>query len=200
MVLGFIVIQAALFTTFLLVWAFWWATLHTRIRKGRAYAHGRTMTSTDATYRWINPLLFLAQVSLCVASFWASPGWLLAFHHRAVTRIVGVALLCAGSALYAWALAHLGSNYSPCYDTHAPTKLVRSGPYRAIRHPMYLGKLMTGIALVLISGSLWFVPGTVYLFVATLRAVYREDSALQATSPEYRDYQGRTTLLLPWIW
>ncbi|HTV18198.1 MAG TPA: isoprenylcysteine carboxylmethyltransferase family protein [Polyangiaceae bacterium] len=192
-------LQPLLLTTFLLTWAIGWGKLHTRIRKDRAYADGRTTTSSDATYRWANPLLFAMQVSLCTASFWTSSPWLLAVHHSAAVRVAGVALFCVGTALYAWALAHLGANYSPCYDTHAPLQLVRSGPYRAIRHPMYAGKLIVGVATLVLSGSLWFVPTTVYLFVATLRAMFREDSALGESLPEYRHYQGQTTMLVPWV-
>lgn len=103
-------LKPLLFTFFLLVWAAWWGTLHTRIRRKRAYAHGRTTTSTDATYRWVNPLLFALQVSLCIASFWTSSPWLLAFHHSDAMRALGVLLFSGGSGLYAWALAHLGAN------------------------------------------------------------------------------------------
>ena len=143
-----------LFTSLILTWAAWWGGLHRRIRRDRAYAHGRTTTSTDAAYRWLNPLLFLAPVSLCTASFWTSSPALLLFHHSHALRAAGVVLLCAGSSLYAWALRHLGANYSPCYDAHAPARLVRSGPYATIRHPMYAGKLIVGAATLLLSGSL----------------------------------------------
>ena len=188
-----------LFTSLLLTWAAWWGTLHSRVRKDRAYAHARTRTSTDATYRWLNPLLFLMPVSLCIASFWTASPALLPFHHSDALRAVGVVLVGAGSSLYAWALLHLGANYSPCYDAHAPARLVRSGPYAAIRHPMYAAKLIVGAATLLLSGSLWLVPTTLYLFVATLRAVYREDRALRVALPEYREYQGQTTLLVPGV-
>jgi protein-S-isoprenylcysteine O-methyltransferase Ste14 len=190
---------AVLFSSFLLVWAGWWGTLHNRIRRNRVYADGRTTTSTDATYRWVNPLLFVMQVSLCTASFWTSSPWLIAFHHSDAIRALGVAFFCGGSGLYAWALGHLGSNYSPCYDTCAPAQLVRSGPYCKIRHPMYAGKLIVGAATVVLSGSLWFVPTTVYFFAATLRAMYREDRALEDSLPGYQDYQTRTTMLVPWL-
>jgi protein-S-isoprenylcysteine O-methyltransferase Ste14 len=187
------------FTIFLLLWAAWWGSLHTRIRKNRAYTHGRASTSTDAAYRRLNPFLFAMQSSLCIASFWTSSRWLAPFHHSDAARVVGVLLFCGGSALYGWALRHLGSSYSPCYDAHAPAQLVRSGPYTTIRHPMYAGKLIIGVATVVLSGSLWFLPTTVYLFVATLRATYREDRALAVALPGSQTYRSQTTLLVPWL-
>jgi len=84
-------------------------------------------------------------------------------------------LLIAGSILYWWALKHLGQNYSPCYDSHKPKELVRTGPYRFIRHPMYNAKFLIGIATVFISGSWWFVPPTLYLIAATRKAMILED-------------------------
>jgi protein-S-isoprenylcysteine O-methyltransferase Ste14 len=53
--------------------------------------------------------------------------------------------------------------------------------------------------MVVVSGSLWFVPTTVYLFVATLRAMYHEDRTLLAWLPDYGDYQRHTTMLVPWF-
>ncbi|HET9954257.1 MAG TPA: isoprenylcysteine carboxylmethyltransferase family protein, partial [Polyangiaceae bacterium] len=152
-----------------------WGTLHSRIRKNRLYAQGRKATSTDAPYRWLNPVLFVMQLTLCTASFWTESPWLLAAHPSNAVRWVGVVLFCGGSGLYAWALAHLGANYSPCYDSCAPIRLVRSGPYSRIRHPMYAGKIIVAIGTVVVSGSLWFVPTTIYLLAATLRAMRRED-------------------------
>lgn len=64
---------------------------------------------------------------------------------------------------------------------------------------MYAGKLIVGAATVVLSGSLWFVPTTVYLFAATLRAIYREDRALEASLPEYRGYRGQTAMIVPWL-
>lgn len=90
-------------------------------------------------------------------------------------RALGFLLLFVGSALYAWALTHLGENYSPCYDSHLPTTLVSTGPYRWVRHPMYLAKLAIGVATVVTSESLWFIPPTIYLFDRTIRAMGRED-------------------------
>jgi len=190
---------AVAFTVFFLAWAAWWGAMHRRIRRNRAYAQHRSATSTDSVYRWTNPFLYVMQIVLCTTSFWSASPWLLAFHHSDIVRAIGIALLYGASALYAWAIAHLGSNYSPCYDTHAPADLVRTGPYRWIRHPMYAAKLVLGAATIVTSGSLWFVPTTIYFFAATLQATWREDRTLAESLPEYRTYQSRTSLLVPWI-
>lgn len=189
--------HSIVFTTFMLAWAAWWGALHTRIRKNRVYARGRANTSSDAIYKLVNPLLFAMQVGLSIATFWVSSPWLLTVHDSDALRTAGITLFCLGSGLYGWAVGHLGEHYSPCYDTHAPTQVVRSGPYRSIRHPMYAAKLILGVATGVVSGSLWFLPTTVYFFAVTLKATFREDRALEVALPEYREYKERTSLLIP---
>lgn len=191
--------RPVLFTLVQLVWAVWWGALHVRIRRRRAYAAGRTAASTDRLYKLANPLLYLVQNGLCIASFWSSAPWLLKVWDNDGARAAGVAMLAGGSLLYAWALAHLGAHYSPCYDTHLPSALVQSGPYRVIRHPMYAAKLILGAAPVVSSGSLWFLPTTLYFYAATLRAVVREDRQLAAGLVGYEGYRERSWLLVPGV-
>lgn len=63
----------------------------------------------------------------------------------------GLALTAAGVALAIWARWHLGENWSASVTLKAEHELVRSGPYRYVRHPIYTGILMAmaGTALVL---------------------------------------------------
>jgi len=63
----------------------------------------------------------------------------------------GLALTAAGVALAIWARWHLGENWSSMVTLKAGHELVRSGPYRHIRHPIYTGILvaMAGTALVM---------------------------------------------------
>jgi protein-S-isoprenylcysteine O-methyltransferase Ste14 len=109
-------------------------------------------------------------------------------------------LFLISSVIYRWALRHLGSNYSPCYDSHLPAVIVKAGPYRWIRHPMYLAKFIIGMATLTLSGSLWFVPTTIYFFIATFRTMQREELDLNRSLVGYQDYQRNTARLLPWLY
>ena len=190
-------ISPAYFTLFQCVWAVWWASLHRRIRSGRKYAIGRTAVGSDFLYRASNPLLFLMQNALCIASFWSVSPWLLRFHNNDALRVIGMTLFIGGSVLYSWAVQHLGSNYSPCYDRHMPLHLVQTGPYRWIRHPMYAAKILVGVATVVTSGSLWFLPTTIYFFGSTLTAMNSEDTELARTLPGYLEYRRGKGMLIP---
>jgi protein-S-isoprenylcysteine O-methyltransferase Ste14 len=64
---------------------------------------------------------------------------------------IGVLLTAAGVAVAFWARWHLGANWSGVVTLKEGHELIRSGPYRAIRHPIYtgilLGLLGTAIAM-----------------------------------------------------
>jgi protein-S-isoprenylcysteine O-methyltransferase Ste14 len=75
--------------------------------------------------------------------------------------------------------------------------LVTHGPYRLVRHPLYLGEFSVCAGLVLAS------PSTRNLALATVFAVAQslrmdmEERELSDQFPEYRDYALRTRRLIP---
>jgi protein-S-isoprenylcysteine O-methyltransferase Ste14 len=108
-------------------------------------------------------------------------------------------LISLATVLYFESLRYLGENYSPCYDAHLPFELVAIGPYRFIRHPMYLAKLIIVIGNFVLSGSLWFVPMFIYLFLETVRTIVNEEEYLGRSIAGYVKYQRRTTRMVPLV-
>src|SRR3982074_818405 len=51
----------------------------------------------------------------------------------------GLALLVLGVAFAIWAIATLGRHYDLELEIHRDHELVRTGPYRLVRHPVYTG-------------------------------------------------------------
>lgn len=188
------------FTIFQLCWAIVWARLHLRIRKARGYAAARIHVDSNRRYKLLSPLLYLLQNTISVACFWSNADLLLKFHDSYLIRVAGVILMITATWLYTASLKHLGINYSPCYDAHLPGELVTSGPYRIVRHPMYLAKLMIGFGTILVSGSIWFVLPTIYLIIETLRSLVKEEHYLAENLPTFIVYQASTARMIPKVY
>ena len=186
-----------LFTLFQLCWAVIWAVRHLRIRRRRVYATQRARADENRRYKLLGPLLYFSQNFLCIASFWSHSQSLLKVHDNDLMRLAGVLIISFGTVLYFKSLAHLGRNYSPCFDSHVPFELISTGPYKMTRHPMYLAKLMVVIGDFVLSGSLWFVIMFVYLLIETLVTIAKEERYLTRAIPGYLDYQRRTRKFPP---
>jgi protein-S-isoprenylcysteine O-methyltransferase Ste14 len=75
--------------------------------------------------------------------------------------------------------------------------LVTRGPYRVVRHPVYLGELGAFGGLVLAAPSRWNGVAACALCAGQWLRMRLEENALRAEFPEYEDYASRTPRLFP---
>lgn len=80
-------------------------------------------------------------------------------------------------------------------------RVISTGPYRYIRHPMYVGTILFVLCTPLVLGSWWaLVPGTVDAILFIIRTAL-EDRTLKEKLTGYEDYAGKVRYrLLPRIW
>jgi len=78
---------------------------------------------------------------------------------------------------------------------------VTSGPYRFVRHPMYVGILLMSMGMPLLLGSWWaMIPGALIVVWVIIRTAL-EDRTLQAELGGYQEYAARVKYrLIPGIW
>ena len=111
-----------------------------------------------------------------------------------------LALMAAGLALLAWTLLHnrLG-NFNIHPDIRPQSRLITTGPYRFIRHPMYTGIMLTMIALVIEAPSTerWILLAG--LTAVLLMKIRFEERNLLGKFPEYADYRRKTNRLIPFL-
>jgi protein-S-isoprenylcysteine O-methyltransferase Ste14 len=74
---------------------------------------------------------------------------------------------------------------------------VLRGPYRLVRHPVYLGEIVAVAGLVLAAPVTWNVIALVVLVSAQLIRTHYEERALEKAFPAYAEYAARTGRLLP---
>lgn len=79
--------------------------------------------------------------------------------------------------------------------------VVTNGPYRAIRHPGYLGVMLTAVGTAFAIGSLWSLMLTILISVLLIVRTALEDKVLQEELEGYGAYAAKTRFrLLPGIW
>jgi len=141
-------------------------------------------------------------VGLVVTAVWvAQPAWLrwASLPLPEWLRWAALCLAVPGFALLQWAQAALGRNWSVFVRLLADHQLVRAGPYRWVRHPMYAAALAIHASVLLLSAN-WLVGG---LWVGTdawqfaTRIPMEEELMARQFGDEYRAYVRATGRLLP---
>src|SRR2546426_2614622 len=114
-------------------------------------------------------------------------------------QVAGV-VLAAGSALFAaWAMWSLGRSYGIRMDLFEGHRLVTEGPYRVVRHPMYLGILSFHIGATFAMQSLLLLAATALYVVpfTAVRIVAEERVLLQGFGEAYGAFVRRVPTLVP---
>ncbi len=97
-----------------------------------------------------------------------------------------------------WARRHLGANWSGEITIKVDHRLVRTGPYRKIRHPIYTAMLGMFVGTCIVSGELHAIMGTALCALAYWRKIRLEESNLdEAFGPDYAAYRRESWALLP---
>lgn len=160
-----------------------------------AWAMGRLFVKPDGMTRPMRRLsfcAFLSLSSLLAAIVISKPT---ALNTATATTLYVLALCVFWSAVWATRAQPL----SFAYSSDAPGHLVRSGPYRWIRHPFYTSYLLAWLAGP-IGTNQWWLTGTVLLMGVIYWKSAREEESKFLTSPlrdAYRSYTDVTGRFFP---
>jgi len=104
------------------------------------------------------------------------------------------ALLILGLSFSLWSLRSLDRSFSIIAQARA---VVRRGPYRIVRHPLYTGELTAALGIVLLKPG--WATFAIWVSLCGLQAyrAHHEEAILLATLPDYAEYQRQTPQLLP---
>jgi protein-S-isoprenylcysteine O-methyltransferase Ste14 len=117
-------------------------------------------------------------------------------------HLIGLALLVLGQGLFTWSMVS-----NKFFSTSVRIQMERDhtvasgGPYRYVRHPGYVGYIVSAFAAPLALGSLWaLIPAAITLCLFVGRTAL-EDRTLQDELDGYREYAARVRYrLLPGVW
>jgi protein-S-isoprenylcysteine O-methyltransferase Ste14 len=113
---------------------------------------------------------------------------------------IGVVVVAAGLGFTVWARVELGRNWSGIVTVKQDHELIRSGPYRWVRHPIYTG-LLGGFLGSAIARDEWRgVLAVVIVFLALWRKLRLEERWMEETFGDaYRRYRSEVKALLPFL-
>ena len=86
-------------------------------------------------------------------------------------------------------------------EVGAEQKVIATGPYALVRHPMYVGALVMLVGVPLALGSLWGLIAIVPMVAVLVARLLDEEKFLAKNLAGYEEYQGKVRhRLLPLIW
>ena len=111
------------------------------------------------------------------------------------------ALTAAGLLFTWWARVHLGRLWSDWVVKKAGHHVVDSGPYRLVRHPIYLGLIVAAFATASEKGNSFSLLGGAIMTLAFYTKARREERFLRAELGEnsYAAYASKTAMLVPFV-
>ena len=79
-------------------------------------------------------------------------------------------------------------------------KVIDTGPYRLIRHPVITSFFGIALGLFLVNPALTTIAALLYTIWDFTRAAQQEEALLTRTLPGYTEYAQQTPRFLPRVW
>jgi protein-S-isoprenylcysteine O-methyltransferase Ste14 len=114
------------------------------------------------------------------------------------SSLVGLAVMAMATALHIWARVHLGRQWSGAVMIKTDHQLISTGPYRFVRHPIYLALAGLAAGTAVVAGRFTALLGTSIIVGAYVRKLRLEERALgEAFGADWAAYRRRSWALLP---
>ncbi len=176
-----------------LVWGVYWLA--------RSWGGAKTEKSESHAARVTHLLpLVVGFVLLYADQTSATPLDALLWPRDGIPGLTGVLLVLAGLVFAFWARGHLGKYWSGIITLKEGHKLIRTGPYRYARHPIYTGVLFAFLGSALAVGNgrgiLAFVIVTIAFYIKSKR---EERNLISHFGEEYVRFQREVKGIVPYV-
>ena len=112
---------------------------------------------------------------------------------------IGLVIVLLGLGLAIWARVYLGRNWGMPMTEKADPELVTTGPYSAIRHPIYSGLILAMIGTAIAVSVYWLIAVVVLGGYFIYSAVMEERYMAGKFPDTYPRYQRETKMLIPYL-
>lgn len=117
------------------------------------------------------------------------PGWL---------RWCGFALGLCTLIFWVWTQSALGKEWSPQLQLRQEHRLVTSGPYARIHHPIYTATMSIGVAFALVTANWVFMAlALAAIIMIVIRVPREEQMMMEQFGEEYKTYMRKTGRFFP---
>jgi len=162
-------------------------------RQRHASGSGRAWDFTFLIFAMV-AILVLQPMLLPILGFRTDQLWGL------VIQMLGVFIILAALGLHIWSRAHLRHYYAERVEVQPEHKVIDTGPYQLMRHPVITSFFGIASGLFLINPALTTLAALLYTIWDFMRAAKQEEDLLTKTLPGYADYANRTPRFLPRVW
>jgi len=146
---------------------------------------------------WYRIVLLVGGVAFFVPAH-DTPDWMRLWYVSLPQAWICLGLTLLGILFAWWARIHLGRLWSGAVVKKEGHKVVDTGPYRIVRHPIYTGLLLSVLATMAAKGTALGVVGAAIILVGIwLKARLEESFLAKELGPEYRAYAERVPMLVP---
>lgn len=185
--------SAATLLTIILFYAMDFVLIRRHDKQRQASGSGRAWDFTLFIFLMV-AILVLQPILLPSISYHTEAPWGL------LMQLLGVFLILAALVLHIWSRAHLGHYYAERVEVQPGHRVIDTGPYELMRHPVITSFFGIASGLFLVNPALTTLAALLYTIWDFTRAAQQEEDLLAKTLPGYADYALRTPRFLPRLW
>jgi len=185
--------SVATLMTVVLFYAMDFALIRRYDRQRRASGSGRAWDFTLFIFGLVAALV-LQPILFPILGFRTTQPWGL------MIQTIGALCILSALVLHVWSRAHLQHYYAERVEVQPGHKVIDTGPYQLMRHPVITSFFGIAAGLFLINPAITTFAALLYTIWDFRHAAKQEEDLLTSTLPGYAEYARRTPRFLPRLW